>query len=154
MPESESKSADVGREGYDMEIWEEAVQRVEDRLDRGTAVVHEEVVKIFHERGVKNENKIPTYRTTFGKLEDLRREGEVAKREVGNSNQWLPQTEDLEDRVLRALRERESGTVEKIAEDLGGVDVDEVEDALRELGKDGEVESVEVGSREIWAPLD
>jgi len=56
-------------------------------------------------------------------------------------------------RVLRALRERDSGTAEKVAED-GGVDIGEVEDALRELREDGEVESVEVGSREIWAPLD
>jgi hypothetical protein len=151
---SQSQDAEVGREGYDTEIWEEAVQRVEDQLDRGTAVVHEEVVKIFHERGVEDEDEIPTYRTTFSKLEDLRREGKIAKREVGNSSQWLPQTEDMDDRVLRALRERESGTVEKIAEDLGGIDVDEVEGALCELRKDGEVESVEVGSREIWAPLD
>jgi len=152
MPKS--KSADVGRDGYDMEVWEEAVRRVEDQLDRGTTAIHDEVVEIFHERGVEDDDEIPTYRTTFSKLEKLRREGKVAKREVANSIMWLPQTEDLKDRVLRALRERESGTVEKVAEDLGGVDVDEVEDALLELREDGDVESVEIGSKEIWATLD
>jgi len=152
MPES--KSAEVGREGYDTEVWEEAVHRVKDELDRGTRTVHEEVVEIFSERDVDGEEGTPSYRTTVNKLDKLRKEGRVAKRNIGNTNQWFPQTEDLRDRVLRALRERESGTVEKVAEDLGGVDVDEVEDALRELREDEEVESVEIGSKEIWAPLD
>ena len=152
MPKS--KSADVGRDGYDTEVWEKAVQRVEDPLDRSTAAIHDEVVEIFHERGVENEDEIPTYRTTFSKLEKLRKEGKVAKREVANSSMWMPETEGMKGRVLRALRERESGTVEKVSEDLGGVSVDEVEKALRELREEGEVESVEVGSKEIWAPLD
>ena len=151
---SQPQGADVGRDGYDTEIWEEAIQRVEDQLDRGTAAIHDEVVEIFHERGVEDEDEIPSYRTTFTKLENLRREGEVAKREVANAIVWLPQTEDMEERVLRALRDRESGTVEKIAEDLGGVDVDEVESALRELREEGAVESEEIGSKEIWAPLE
>jgi hypothetical protein len=152
MPQSQD--ADVGREGYDTEIWEEAVGRVEDPLDRNTASIHEEVVEIFHERGVEDDDEIPSYRTTFTKLENLRREGKVVKREVANSSMWMPETEGMKGRVLRALRERESGTVEKIAEDLGGIDFDEVENALHGLRDEGDVESVEVGSREIWAPLD
>lgn len=152
MPQSET--ADVGRDGYDMEIWEEAMNRVEDPSGRSTVAIHDEVVEILYERGVKDEDEIPSYRTTFTKLEKLRREGKVAKRELANSSMWMPETEGMEGRVLRALRKRESGTVEKIAEDLGGVDVDEVEDALGELKEKGDVESVEVGSREIWAPLD
>ena len=152
MPKS--RSADVGRDGYDTEIWKEAVERVEDPLDKSTAAIHEKVVEIFHEKGVEDDDEIPTYRTTFTKLENLRKEGKVVKREVANSSMWVPETEGMKGRVLRALRERESGTVEKVAEDLGGVEVDEVEDALRELREAEEVESVEVGSKEIWAPLD
>jgi len=152
MPQSET--ADVGRDGYDMEIWEEAIERVEGSSGWSTVDIHDEVVEILYERSVEDEDEIPSYRTTFTKLEKLRREGKVAKREVANSSMWMPETEGMEGRVLRALRKRESGTVEKVAEDLGGVDVDEVEDALHELRDEGEVESVEVGSREIWAPLD
>ena len=151
---SQSQDAEVGREGYDTEIWEEAVERVDDPLDKSTSAIHEKVVEIFHERGVEDDAEIPTYRTTFTKLENLRKEGKVVKREVANSSMWVPETEGMKGRVLRVLRERESGTVEKIAEDLGGVDFDEVEDALHELREEDEVESVEVGSREIWAPLD
>jgi len=152
MPQSKEE-ADVGRDGYDTEIWEEAVHSVEDELDRGTKTVHEEVVDIFHERGIEDDG-IPSYRTTFNKLDELRREGKVAKRRIGNTSQWFPQTEGLKDRILRALRERESGTVEKISEDLGGVDVDEVESAARELESEGRVESKEIAGKEIWVPID
>lgn len=152
MPQS--KEPDVGREGYDTEIWEEAVHRVKDELDRGTKAVHEEVVEIFDEREVNSEDGKPSYRTTFNKLDELRKEGKVAKRRIGNTIQWFPQTADLKDRVLRALRERESGTVEKISEDLGGVDVEEVECAARELGREGKVESEEIAGKEVWVPLD
>jgi hypothetical protein len=152
MPQSET--ADVGRDGYDMEIWEEAIERVENPPGRSTVDIHDEVVEILYERGIEDEDEIPSYRTTFTKLEKLRREGKVTKRKAPNSSMWMPETEGMKGRVLRALRERESGTVEKIAEDLGGIDVNEVENALHGLRDEGDVESVEVGSREIWAPLD
>ena len=152
MPQSET--ADVGRNGYDIEIWEEAIESVDDSSGRSTIDIHEDIVGILHERGVEDEDEIPSYRTTFTKLEKLRRAGKVTKKNAPNSSMWMPETEGMTGRTLRALRERESGTVEKVAEDLGGVDVGEVEDALHELSEDGEVESVEVGSKEIWAPLD
>ena len=152
MPQSET--ADVGRNGYDIEIWEEAIESVDDSSGRSTVDIHEDVIEILHERGVEDEDEIPSYRTTFTKLEKLRREGKVTKKNAPNSSIWAKETEGMTGRVLRALRERESGTAEKVAEDLGGVDVNEVEEALHELREDGDVESVEVGSREIWAPLD
>ena len=151
---SQPEGADVGREGYDTEVWEEAVHRVEDKLDRGTKTVHEEVVEIFDERGTEAEEGTPSYRTTFNKLDELRKEGKVAKRRIGNTIQWFPQTADLKERVLRVLRERESGTVEKISEDLGGVDIEEVEGAARELERECKVESKEIAGREVWVPLD
>ena len=152
MPQSQG--ADVGREGYDKEVWEEAVRRVEDDLDRGTSVIHDEVVEIFSERDVDGEEGTPSYRTTFNKLYELRKEGKVANRRIGNTVQWFPQTEELEDRVLRALRERESGTAEKISENLGGIDVEEVESALRDLRNEDEVESEDIAGKEVWVPLD
>jgi hypothetical protein len=152
MPQSES--SDVGRDGYDTEVWEEAVQRVEDPMDKSTAAIHDEVVEIFHERGAEDDDEIPSYRTTFTKLENLRKEGKITKREVANSSMWVPETKGMRGRVLRTLRDRESGTVEKVAEDLGGVDVNKVKDALRELKEEGDVESEEIGSKEIWAPLE
>jgi len=90
MPQSET--ADVGRNGYDIEIWEEAIESVDDSSGRSTIDIHEDIVGILHERGVEDEDEIPSYRTTFTKLEKLRREGKVTKKNAPNSSIWTKET--------------------------------------------------------------
>lgn len=140
----------MGRPPLDPDYWITAVNRVSTQDIQTTTAIHNEVVKIFRDKGIEDEEELPSWRTTYEKLKELEKKDRVQRRDLGNNTEWLPVERDVKEMVLSVLEERDTGTAEKLAEQIEDITTEEVRDCLRVLEDEGQVKSSAIDDREIW----